>query len=82
MLREIGIRDCRDNLFEFTLSLSQHVDFDTFDVLSVTRVEEEPGTEQNPGHTQFFLHPKVPRQYPQGKTQAQIIPLRPRPRRD
>lgn len=66
-LQQLGIQDCQDNLFEFTLMMSQKIDFDTFDVLSVTRVDQ-------PQQSQHFLHPKVEPQSP--PISAKIIPLR------
>lgn len=75
-LKEISIRDCQTNKFEFTLMLSQSIDFDSFDILTVTRIDGDSGdsTQREQSH---FLHPKIAAVDPAkvNPTSAEIIPI-------
>jgi hypothetical protein len=45
--------DSLSNLKQFSLQMTENIDFNSFDVLSVTRVDEEQS------YTRYFSHRKV-----------------------
>jgi len=52
-LRELKVSDSLTNLEEFTRILTDHIDFNSFDILSVTRIDtDEP-------YTRTFAHSHV-----------------------
>ena len=64
------IQNFQQNMEEFTLIMTQKIDFSTFDVLSITRTDVQPSVKQQTKHA------KVNREPLRFALQtAQIIPL-------
>ena len=69
-LRELKVSDSLTNLEEFTRIMTDDIDFNCFDVLSVTRLDtEEP-------YTRKYAHAQVDTQvYRVAAKSAEILPL-------
>jgi predicted RecB family endonuclease len=67
---EINVKESRDNLEEFMHVMAEGCDLTTFDILSITRADE------NKQYTQSLKHPRVSTQGIRvAYESAQIIPM-------